>query len=139
MIEYLFFNITISYRFIALLKQKGVAWQEKKEDVQDAICICVSEDIGDDLWDELDDIYDQLSDEDQRLLEQSLAEEDKDQLNTAGIYIQLKNGQQTIAHINPDVINRMLSVINIEEFNTFIEAIVSSVEEPDNRGLCQRE
>lgn len=139
MIEYLFFNDEISNKFIALLKQKNIAWEEKKEDVHEAICINVSEDIGDVLWDELDTIYDGLSDEDQRLLEASLADEENDEnLNTAGIYIQLKNGSQTIAKINPDVMNRMLGVIDMEEFNDFIEAIVSSVEQPDDRAICQK-
>ncbi len=139
MIEYLFFNSEISKQFIAILEQKGVAWEEKKEDVQESICINVSEDIGDALWDELDTIYDDLSDKDQLLLETALADdEDDDQLNAAGIYIQLKDGSQTIAKINPDVMNRMLSVIDMEEFNDFIEAIVSSVEKPDDSAICQK-
>ena len=139
MIEYLFFNSEISQQFIVILEQKGVAWEEKKEDVQEAICINVSEDIADALWDELDTIYDDLSDKDQLLLETALADDEgDDQLNVAGIYIQLKDGSQTIAKINPEVMNRMLSVIDMEEFNDFIEAIVSSVEKPDDRAICQK-
>ena len=138
MIEYLFFNVEISQKFTAMLEQKGVAWEEKTEDVQEALCINVSEDINDELWDKLDSIYDDLSDEDQALLEASLADEDDHQLNTAGIYIQLKNGSQTIAKINPDIMNRMLNVITMDEFNDFIEAVVSSVEQPDDRAFCKR-
>jgi len=138
MIEYLFFTSETSDKFTAILEQKGVVWEKKTEDVQEAICINVSEDIGDTLWDELDTLYDDLSDEEQLLLEASLADEEGEQLNTAGIYIQLKGGSQTIAKINPEVMNRMLSVIDIEEFNDFIEAIVSSVEKPDDSAICQK-
>jgi hypothetical protein len=139
MIEYLFFTSEMSDKFIVILEQKGVAWEKKTEDVQEAICLNVSEDIDDTLWDELDVLYDDLSDEEQLLLETSLADdEDDNQLNSAGIYIQLEDGSQTIAKINPDVMNRMLSVIDMEEFNDFIEAIVSSVEKPDDRAICQK-
>ena len=136
MIEYLFFNAEISIKFIALLKQKKMVWEEAKEDVQESIIIKVSEDIGDELWDELDEIYDNLSEEDQLLLEATMT--DDNDVSAAGIYIQLKEGKQTVANINPDVMNRMLKVINMEEFNEFIEVIVNSVEEPDDTGICQR-
>lgn len=136
MIEYLFFNAEISMKFIALLKQKEVEWEEAKENVHGSIILRVSEDIGDELWDELDDTYDDLSEEDQLLLEAAMA--DDDDVSTAGIYIQLKGGKQTVADINPDVMNRMLKVISMEEFNDFIEVIVNSVEEPDDTAICQR-
>lgn len=142
MIEYLFFTSEISNKFIVILEQKGIVWEKEKEEIQEGICINVSEDIGDVLWDELDTIYDDLSDEDQLLLEASLVDDDDDdtdnELNAAGIYIQLEDGSQTIAKINPDVMNRMLSVIDMDEFNDFIEAIVSSVEKPDDSAICQK-
>lgn len=136
MIEYLFFNAEISMKFIALLKQKEVEWEEAKENVHGSIILRVFEDIGDEIWDELDDTYDDLSEEDQLLLEAAMA--DDDDVSTAGIYIQLKGGKQTVADINPDVMNRMLKVISMEEFNDFIEVIVNSVEEPDDTAICQR-
>ncbi len=135
MIEYLFFNKEISLKFLEILKQKEVEWEEELEAVQDAISIKVSEDIGDDLWDELDDIFDTLTVEDQMMLE-SLVDDDG-LVSTAGIYLQLAGGKQTVAKINPDTMNKMLEVITMEEFNEFIEVIVSSVEEPDDSPICK--
>jgi len=135
MIEYLFFNKAVSDRFIAVLKQKGVAWMEEIEPVQDGISIKVSEDIGDDLWDELDDVYDQMSVDDHMMLEAGMR--DEGDVSTAGIYLQLKNGEQTIARVDPDIMSRILEVISMEEFNTFLEVIVSSVEEPDDSAICR--
>ncbi len=34
--------------------------------------------------------------------------------------------------------NRILDVISMDEFNDFIEAIVSSVENPDDSAICQK-
>ena len=64
--------------------------------------------------------------------------EDNSKVNTAGIYIQLINDRQTIAQVNPEVMNRMLKKISMDEFNEFVEAIVSSVEKPDESALCNR-
>lgn len=135
MIEYLFFNSEISLKFIERLKQKNIEWQEEVEAVQEAISIKVSEEIDDDLWDELDDIFDELTVEDQMMLE---AEGDDDNLvSTAGIYLQLADGKQTIAKINPATMNKILEVISMVEFNEFIEVIVSSVENPDDSAICK--
>ncbi len=137
MIEFLFFNKAISEKFIALLRQNNIDWIEETEAVQEAINIKISEDIGDALWDELDDFYEILTAEDQLLLEQNV--NDDDLVSTAGIYLQLADGKQTIAKIKPDVMNRMLEVISIDEFNDFIETIVSSVENPDDTPICKPE
>ncbi|MEE9447567.1 MAG: hypothetical protein V3V09_06380 [Arenicellales bacterium] len=136
MLEYLFFNIEFAEKFIVFLKQKDLAYTQATEAVQNAILIKTSEDIEDDLWDELDAFYDDLSEHDHQQLQDTFKDDDK--INTAGIYIQLKDDQQTIANINPDVMNRMLENISMDEFNEFIETIVSSVETPDDSPICQQ-
>ena len=136
MIEYLFFNKKISQKFLEVLKQKKIVWEEEIEAVQDAISIKVSEDIGDELWDELDEVFDTLTVEDQMMLEASI--DDDGLISTAGIYLQLAGGKQTVAKINPATMNKMLEVITMEEFNEFIEVIVNSVEEPDDSPICKK-
>lgn len=136
MLEYLFFNQIFSDEFATLLKQKNIDFNIEREPVQNAFSVNVPENIDDDVWDEIDDIYDTLSAKDTQKLQDDLA--DADDVNTAGIYIQLANNQQTVAKINPDVMNRMLDVISMEEFNEFIEVIVSSVEKPDDSPICKQ-
>lgn len=136
MLEYLFFNLAFAKKFIQFLEEKNLAFTQQTEPVQNAILITTSEDLDEDLWDELDEAYDELSEQDQQLLE-SMLDNDGD-VNTAGIYIELKNNQQTIAQIDPDVMNRMLEKISMDEFNAFVEAIASSVEEPDDTPFCKR-
>jgi len=136
MLEYLFFNQEIADKFITFLKEKGLAWEQKNDPMLDSIVIETPEDIEDDLWDEIDDYHESLGDEDQKLLEDNL--DDETETNAAGIYIQLANGEQTVAQINPDVMNRMLGVISMDEFNDFIETIVSSVETPDDAPICEK-
>ena len=137
MLEYLFFNQEIAEKFIAFLNEKGLAWEQHNDPMLDSIVIKTSEDIEDELWDELDDYHDKLGPEDQKLLEEALVD-DETETNAAGIYIQLNNGNQTVAQIDPDVMNRMLGVISMEEFNDFVEVIVSSVEKPDDSPICKK-
>ncbi|MCK5662593.1 MAG: hypothetical protein KAI17_03855 [Thiotrichaceae bacterium] len=137
MLEYLFFTQEIADKFIAYLKDKNLAWEQKNDPMLGSIVIETPEDIEDDLWDELDDYHDSLGEEEQKLLEVELADSETE-TNAAGIYIQLANGEQTVAQINPEVMNRMLSVISMDEFNVFIETIVSSVENPDDAPICEK-
>ena len=137
MLEYLFFTQEIADKFIAFVESKNLAWEQKNDPMLDSIVIETSEDIEDSLWDELDDYHDSLGEEDQKILEAELAESDTE-TNAAGIYIQLANGEQTVAQVDPEVMNRMLGVISMDEFNDFIETIVSSVEKPDDAPICEK-
>lgn len=135
MLEYLFFNREIAEKFIAFLNEKSLEWEEYVDPLLDSIVIKTSEDIEDDLWDELDDYHESLGPEDQKLLEEAMEDTDTE-TNAAGIYIQLAGGKQTVAQVNPDIMNRMLEVISMDEFNAFVETIVSSVENPDDSPIC---
>lgn len=135
-LEYLFFTRTIADQFAQGLRERGIDYQEAIEAVQEAIVFKVSESIGEPLWDELDELYDELSFSDQALLEEGV--EDETAHSTAGIYLQLANGQQTIAQVDPALVNRILSVLSLEEFNQFLDLIVKSVEQPDASAICKR-
>lgn len=135
-LEYLFFTRTIADQFVQGLRERGIDYQEAIEAVQEAIVFKVPESVGAALWDELDDLYDELSVADQALLEEGI--EDETAHSTAGIYLQLANGQQTIAQVDPAMVSRILSVLSLEEFNQFLDTIVKSVEQPDESAICQR-
>lgn len=136
MLEYLFFTQPVADKFIAFLNNKSLEWSQHNDPMLGSIVIKTSEDIDDDLWDELDDFHESLGEEDQKLIESTMVD-DETETNAAGIYIQLKDGSQTVAQIDPDVMNRMLDVISMDEFNSLIETIVSSVENPDDSPICK--
>lgn len=135
-LEYLFFTQGIASKFIKELEARELPYTQQTEPVQNAIVLQISESVDDDLWDELDDLYDVLSDEDQAILEAGM--EDESSRSAAGIYLQLQDGSQTLAQVNPEVMNRILSVISMDELNDFVDTIVRSVENPDDSPICQR-
>ena len=132
MLEYVFFHDRFKERFIARLESEGLEHNETVDPIEGAAVIQIEE-PDDALWDALDDYYDELSDADQAEMENSSS----DSMSTAGIYIVLQDGRKTVAKIRPDVMNRMLTVINMDEFNEFVETIVKSVEEPDDTAICK--
>lgn len=136
-LDYLFFTRTIADQFAQALEEQSVPYQEEIEAVQEAIVFKVAEtSLTPQLWDELDNLYDELSIVDQALLEDAV--EDEGVQSAAGIYLQLANGQQTIAQVSPELVNRILSVLSLEEFNQFLDVIVKSVEQPNDAAICQR-
>lgn len=136
-LDYLFFTRTIADQFAQVLEEQSVPYQEEIEAVQEAIVFKVAEtSLTPQLWDELDNLYDELSIADQALLEDAV--EDEGVQSAAGIYLQLANGQQTIAQVSPELVNRILSVLSLEEFNQFLDVIVKSVEQPNDTAICQR-
>jgi len=137
MLDYLFFNQSIADKFIDFMTKNNLEWIQEVEKIQNAIVLKTSEDIDSDLWDALDDLYDELGLEDALLSDTNTTEEHD--IDTAGVYIQLQNGEQTIAKINPLIMNRILDVISMDEFNDFIEAIVTSVENPDDSAICLKD
>lgn len=135
-LEYLFFTAGVADKFIKELQERNLEFDREIESVQGGIVLKIAESVDDDLWDELDDIYDELSIEDQGVLEEGL--EDESSRSAAGIYLQLAGGKQTLAQVNPDVMNRILTAISMDELNEFVDVIVHSVEEPDDSPICQR-
>ena len=134
MLEYLFFNQRFCDDFTAFLTTKNIRFEIELEAVQNSLSVKVPDFTDDALWNEVDDIYDALSEKDTLLIQESF--DDESGISTAGIYIQLANDQQTVAKVDPEIMNRILSAITMEEFNQFIEVIVDSVENPDDSPIC---
>ncbi|MEZ5453427.1 MAG: hypothetical protein R3E93_11545 [Thiothrix sp.] len=136
MLEYLFFTSSVADKFIRVLKERNLDYIQEAEPMQGAIVLKIAEGVDDDLWDALDDLYDELSEEDQALLEEGI--DDSGAKSAAGIYLQLLGGKQTIAQVDPDIMNKILSAITMDELNAFIDTIVRSVENPDDSPICKR-
>ncbi len=137
MLEYLFFNQAVADKFAVFLKQKKLSYEQHIDPMLETIVIKTPEELDDKLWDKLDEYHEKLGEEDQTLLEQALVD-DATETNAAGIYIQLAGGRQTVAQVDPDIMNRMLEVVSMDEFNQFVETIVSSVENPDDTPICKK-
>jgi len=133
MLEYVFFSEKYRLLFGECLTEHAIKFKTATDSIEDTLFISIEEPEDSNLWDLIDERFDALNELDQAEIEQGM-----DGMSGAGIYIELSTGENTLATVNPDVMNRMLSVISMDEFNAFVETIVHSVEKPDDSSICQQ-
>ncbi len=134
MLEFIFFNQEPQQRFVDLAQEHGIEITLNRE--EESWIVQLPEDIDDKLVDLLEQHYDELMDLDQRLTEQH--DNSDDALHSAGITIQVKNGETVYARVPPELLNRVLQCISNEELNQIVNAIVEAVENPQPTRLCQK-
>ena len=134
MLEFIFFHQNISKLFTDFIAGLGIEYRVK--DAAETITVSVSEDLDDELIEKIEDEYDRLLDL-SRDLTDSEEGESRDNYQKASLLITLKNGEISYAHVDTDMVNRMLQVISTTELNQFIEAVADAVENPDDRSYCQ--
>lgn len=134
MLEFIFFHQNISKLFTDFIAGLGIEYRVK--DAVETITVSVSEDLDDELVEKIEDEYDRLLDL-SRDLTDSEEGESRDNYQKASLLITLKNGEISYAHVDTDMVNRMLQVISTTELNQFIEAVADAVENPDDRSYCQ--
>jgi len=135
MLEYIFFNKETCSLFEKSAISSGFTTIVDCQD--EHFIVRLSEDSDEDTLEKLEDFYDELMDMDRLLAEQQQADLSEN-INTAGITIQLKDGRNVYACVSPDLLNKVMQSISADELNTLVCAITEAVEDPEERGLCQR-
>lgn len=133
MLEYVLFDKKPFQLFVDWLKEKGVACNVEMEEGN--YLIQIPEDLDDDLLDSIEEKYDECMDMNEELLEAR----EEDDYNMSGIIVTLKDASISYADVEPDLVNRILSVISAEELNDFVSAIADAVENPQSKSFCQRQ
>ncbi|MCG6864592.1 MAG: hypothetical protein LJE58_04100 [Thiogranum sp.] len=133
MLEYIFFHQQSLEQFVMRLEQQSIPYQARDDDM--GLVVAIADDLPDAITDPLDAYYDKLLEDAENL---SVEEGEAAENYTAGLNITLSDGRTTSVEVAPELLNRILGAISFAELNQLLEAIVSSVENPDNRPLCQR-
>ena len=134
MLEYIFFNQKTCLLFEKAATSSGIKTVIGCED--EYYIARLSEDCDEVVLEQLEDYYDELMDMDRNLSERQ--EGSPDDIHTAGITIQLKDSRYVYASVPPEVLARVMQRISAKDLNTLVCAITEAIEEPDERGLCQR-
>ena len=135
MLEYVLFHEKPFLLFIDWLKSKGVTPEtETKEDTYE---IKISEDLDENLLDEIDEQYELYMDMTQQLVNDE-ERENQDGYHMAGVVVSLKDGSISYADVDPNLLGRVLSVISPEELGEIVTAIADAVETPQTKTFCQR-
>ena len=134
MLEFIFFHQNICNIFTDYLTELGIDYQT--DDDGDSIVVSISDDLDDVRLEQIEDEYDRLLDLSR---EQTDSEEDDniENFQKASLLITLHDGTNSYAHVDMDIINRVLRSISLDELNLIVESVVDAVENPDERSYCQ--
>jgi len=135
MLEYVLFHQKPFELFVAFLKENKLSPETREND--GIYEIRISEDIDKAVSEKVETEYDRLMAMNHELFfsENPATNEN---YRMATVMITLKNGALTSAHIPPDLLGRVLEVIDETELNEIITAVVEAVENPDERSYCQK-
>jgi hypothetical protein len=133
MFEYILFHASLRDEFTHELDRLAISYQVREDPM--GLVVAIPEDIDDDMIDQVDAFYEALVEKSEALFED---EGEGNEKHVAGITVSLHDGRTVQAAIRPELMNKLLEVLSYRELNELVEAVVSAVEQPDARPLCQR-
>jgi len=136
MLEFVFFHPTPQQLFIDWLKGKKLQPEVHVED--EVYTVMLPEEIDDALYDAIEEKYEELLEMNEEIMITENADEEGYH-HMAGISVQLKDGRTSYADIDPKRRGRGRACISPEAFATIVDAIVTAVENPQERTYCQRQ
>ena len=137
LLEYIFFHKQPCDQFKEFLQSKHVDLLKEGIDETDveAFVVYIADDLNENLSEEIEDFYDQMMELNESLVMQ---DEDTGEMNNVGLAVSLNDGRSVLATVDPDVLNRILTVISHDELGKLVDTIADAVENPDERHLCKR-
>jgi hypothetical protein len=136
-LEYIFFHQQPYQKFKRFLESKNIQMLKEGIDETDVegFVIHIQDNLEDDISEQIEDFYDEMME----LSETLVADESEDnEFSRVGLNVTLKDGRSVLAEVEPDVLNRILTVVSHQELGNLVDAIADAVENPDQRPLCKR-
>ena len=135
MLEYVFFDPRPRDRFLGFVAGEGLEPRTAEDD--GLLKVMLPEELDEALAERIEDFYDEMMELGRELYEQE-GDQEEVGYHAAGITVQLADGSNVYAQVDPQLLGRIMEVLSPGEFNQVVNAIVEAVENPDARSLCQR-
>ena len=140
LMEYVFFDESLAKRFQAYCKQLGVN-SELEEALthtdDDSFTVIVKDSISDVITDQIEEQYSEMLFGEQAAQIEGNSEEGA-LADACGVQVQLQSGQFTTVAIHPETMNKILSVLSIDELQQFLSQVAEDIENPKNGPICSR-
>jgi hypothetical protein len=133
MLEYILFHERSLTQFVAWLEQHAIPFEQRQDEM--GLLVAVPDNLDDKTTEAIEMFYEKLLTESEHLLIEAGLDAEK---HVAALAIRLRDGRSVHASVPPALLNRVLSAISVQELNQLVEAIVDSIENPDERPFCQR-
>ncbi len=134
MLDYICFDEEFTLAFKGFLESRGVEYQVREDDM--GTIVAIPDDLDDALDDEIDEQFEVLERAYEQRLKQEMLNEEK---NVTAISVNLANGDTCYVPIAEEMMQRLLSVLSPQEVGDLVDAIVSVVEQPDTRFICEHD
>ena len=137
--EYTFFDQQVTEKFSQFVKDKGFnvnIRQENSINETYSYEVSIVETLDDDSVAIFEHYYaDLLFGEQEGLVEGN--GENGAIADACGVQVQLKNGDFTTIAIEPEIMNKILSVLTTTELQSFLAKVAEDIEEPKIGSICQ--
>ncbi|WP_245546770.1 hypothetical protein [Hydrogenovibrio halophilus] len=137
--DYVFFDRPLAESFAEQLNQQGIQASvlAVAETGEETVCeVQVRQALTDEQMDMVEALYDQRFFEDQAALIEG--NDGGAQADVCGVQLRLSSGDYTTVAIDPEIMNRLLSVLSIEEIQAFLHQVAEDIEHPKTGPVCQR-
>lgn len=138
--EYTFFDADIAERFALKCQTLGLASEQRLEDSptgEPLFEVCILQTLDDELAGQIEEIYsDMLFGEQAAQIEGNDGEAIAD---ACGVQVLLASGEYTTVAIHPKIMNKILSVLTVDELQKFLAQVAEDIENPKLGPICRRE
>lgn len=139
--EYMFFDEDLAKRFQTYCQSLGIDAQLETDITHtddDSFTIKIADGLSDEIMEQIEEEYGEML-----FGEQAAQIEGNDDggaiADACGVQVQLGSGQFTTVAIHPEIMNKILSVLTIDELQQFLSQVAEDIENPKMGPICSRE
>lgn len=138
--EYLFFDKTLAERFVEecrpYAEKMRIVTEETPSD-GDAYSVVIEALLADEVAEAIEQHYDELFFGEQAAQIEGNSNEGA-LADACGVQVQLSTGQYTTVAVEPEIMNKILSVLTIDELQQFLAQVAEDIEFPKSGPICKR-
>lgn len=138
--EYTFFDANIASSFAKQCESMGFNVEQRAEESptgENLFEVLILDAMNDEQAEQIEEIYsDMLFGEQAAQIEGNDGEAIAD---VCGVQVQLVSGAFTTVAIHPKIMNKILSVLTIDELQKFLAQVAEDIENPKDGPICRRD
>lgn len=140
LMEYVFFDESLAKKFMVYCEQLGIACELDSgmtHTDDDAFTVMIRQDLNDEQNEKVEEKYDDIL-----FGDQAAQIEGNDAAgalaDACGVQVKLQSGEFTTVAIHPEIMNKILSVLSIDELQQFLSQVAEDIENPKSGPICSR-
>ena len=141
LLEFTFFTPHVAQNFIQFVASLGLESKVMEENSPNGEEVVIHIEVTVGFDDERYEMLEQKYDEVFFGAQASEVEGNNDDgaiADACGVQVQLKNGEFTTIAVHPEIMNKVLSVLSVDELQSFLAQVVEDVENPKSGPICSR-